>query len=139
MSPGRPLLALALVAAGVGIGVPLLSNSLHKLSAQGWFHPNATKGGLIQPATPTPHTTPVTGLLQPPTPAPAPAASPPPPLPTLTPPRPTAAATAGSLTTPRLTGSRHAIPHPAPDRMLAPEQGIGRSQAGCCPPRPCVR
>ena len=73
MSPGRPLLALVLVAAGVGIAIPLLSNSLHKLSGQGWFHPNATKGGLIQPATPTPQTTPVTGLLQPPTPTPAPA------------------------------------------------------------------
>ena len=73
MSPGWPLLALVLVAAGVGIAIPVLSNSLHKLGAQGWFHPNATKGGLIQPATPTPHTTPVTGLLQPPTPTPAPA------------------------------------------------------------------
>ena len=76
MSPGRPLLALVLVAAGVGIAIPVLSNSLHKLSAQGWFHPNATKGGLIQPATPTPETTPVTGLLQPPTPTPAPATKP---------------------------------------------------------------
>ena len=73
MRPGRPLLALVLVAAGVGIAIPLLSNSLHKLGAQGWFHPGATKGGLIQPATPTPQTTPVTGLLQPPTPTPAPA------------------------------------------------------------------
>ncbi len=72
MSPGRTLLALAALAAGLAIGVPLLSNSLHKLGAQGWSHANATKGGLIQPATPTPHTTPVTGLLQPPTPAPAP-------------------------------------------------------------------
>ena len=76
MTPGRPLLALVLVAAGVGIAVPLLSNSLHKLSAQGWFQPNATKGGLIQPATPTPQTTPVTGLLQPPTLTPAPATKP---------------------------------------------------------------
>ena len=76
MSPGRTLLALAALAAGLAIGVPLLSNSLHKLGAQGWFHANATKGGLIQPATPTPQTTPVTGLLQPPTPAPAPASSP---------------------------------------------------------------
>ena len=76
MRPGRPLLALVLVAAGVGIAIPVLSNSLHKLSAQGWFHPNATKGGLIQPATPTPETTPVTGLLQPPTPTPAPATKP---------------------------------------------------------------
>ena len=58
MRPGRPLLALVLVAAGLAIGVPLLSSSLHKLGAQGWFHPNATKGGLIQPATPTPQTTP---------------------------------------------------------------------------------
>ena len=73
MSPGRTLLALAALAAGLAIGVPLLSNSLHKLGAQGWFHPNATTGGLIQPATPTPQTTPVTGLLRPPTPAPAPA------------------------------------------------------------------
>jgi len=72
MSPGRTLLALAALAAGLAIGIPLLSNSLHKLGAQGWFHPDATKGGLIQPATPTPHTTPVTGLLRPPTPAPAP-------------------------------------------------------------------
>ena len=72
MSPGRTLLALAALAAGLAIGVPLLSNSLHKLGAQGWFHSNATKGGLIGPATPTPHTTPVTGLLQPPTPTPAP-------------------------------------------------------------------
>ena len=72
MSPGRTLLALVALAAGLAIGVPLLSNSLHKLGAQGWFHANATKGGLIQPATPTPQTTPVTGLLQPPTPAPAP-------------------------------------------------------------------
>jgi hypothetical protein len=76
MRPGRTLLALAAVAAGLGIGIPLLSNSLHKLGAQGWFDPNATKGGLIQPATPTPHTTPVTGLLQPPTPTPAPARKP---------------------------------------------------------------
>ena len=76
MSPGRTLLALVVVAAGLAIGVPLLSNSLHKLGAQGWFHPNATKGGLIQPATPTPQTTPVTGLLQPPTPTPAPASKP---------------------------------------------------------------
>ena len=61
------------VAAGLAVSVPLLSSSLHKLGAQGWFHSGETKGGLIQPATPTPHTTPVTGLLQPPTPAPAPA------------------------------------------------------------------
>ena len=76
MRPGRPLLALVLVAAGVGIAIPLLSSSLHKLGAQGWFHANATKGGLIQPATPTPQTTPVTGLLRPPTPTPAPARKP---------------------------------------------------------------
>jgi hypothetical protein len=71
MRPGRTLLALAALAAGVGIGVPLLASSLHKLGAQGWFHSGATKDGLIQPATPTPHTTPVTGLLQPRTPGPA--------------------------------------------------------------------
>jgi hypothetical protein len=76
MSPGRTLLALAALAAGLAIGVPLLSNSLHKLGAQGWFHSGATKGGLIQPATPTPQTTPVTGLLAPPTPTPAPAGKP---------------------------------------------------------------
>jgi len=72
MTPGRTLLALVAVAAGVAIGVPLLSSNLHKLAAQGRFHSGATKGGLIQPATPTPQTTPVTGLLQPgPTPTPA--------------------------------------------------------------------
>jgi hypothetical protein len=71
MRPGRTLLALAVLAAGVGISVPLLASSLHKLGAQGWFHSGATKGGLIQPATPTPDTTPVTGLLRPRTPAPA--------------------------------------------------------------------
>ena len=76
MRPGRPLLALVLVAAGVGIAIPVLSNSLHKLGGQGWFHVNATKGGLIQPAAPTPQTTPVTGLLRPPTPTPAPARKP---------------------------------------------------------------
>jgi hypothetical protein len=76
MRPGRTLLALAAVAAGLAIGIPLLSNSLHKLSAQGWFDPNATKGGLIQPATPTPRTTPVPGLLGPPTPTPDPAGKP---------------------------------------------------------------
>jgi hypothetical protein len=69
MRPGRPLLALVALAAGVGIAVPLLASSLHKLGAQGWFHPSATKGGVIQPATPTPRTTPVTGLLEPRTPA----------------------------------------------------------------------
>ena len=76
MTPGRTLLALAALVAGLAIGIPLLSNSLHKLGAQGWFHANATKGGLIEPAAPTPQTTPVTGLSQPPTPTPAPASKP---------------------------------------------------------------
>ena len=53
MSTGTATARAGSVAAGVAIGVPVLSNSLHKLGAQGWFHANATKGGLIQPATPT--------------------------------------------------------------------------------------
>ena len=44
MSPGRTLLAVVAVAAGLAVGVPLLSSSLHKLGAQGWFHSGATKG-----------------------------------------------------------------------------------------------
>ena len=137
MRPGRPLLALVLVAAGVGIAVPVLSNSLHKLSAQGWFHPNATKGGLIQPATPTPQTTPVTGLLQPPTPTPAPAQARHHP-PQQPPRRRHGRRNSAHAHRSPSHGQPSSNPAPRPASHARPGTGIGRSQAGCCPPRPCV-
>ena len=53
MSAGRVFLVLALIAAGLGISLALLSQELPKLRAEGFFNPNTP--GLLSPAPPRPH------------------------------------------------------------------------------------
>ena len=138
MSPGRTLLALVAVAAGLAHRRPAALKQPAQARRPGMVSPQRHQRrpdptGHTDPAHHPGHRTPT-------------AANPD------TRPSRKPATTPLTLTPPTANGRRHSAhahrspshgqpsrnPAPRPASHARPQPGIGRSQAGCCPPRPCV-